>query len=149
MRHKGRPRDSTLVILIIAAVVVVSASCDGNNIIGPENELEVINVTDTFEFQVTALNNVTDMLTYMWENTGTSANVLRSFYLTGGAVTIDIRDADGHPISHGSFITPGDSDLDVVGTFQTPSGTSGLWAIEVAFSRTSGDVRFALHKHEP
>jgi len=44
---------------------------DAANLIGPANQLEVTNQADTFQWQVTALDNVTQTVTYTWSMTGT------------------------------------------------------------------------------
>ncbi len=59
-------------------------ACGGATLIGPENELQVSNDTDRFEWQASMLENVTQTLSYKWQNTATSANIDQSSSITSG-----------------------------------------------------------------
>src|SRR3972149_3914334 len=62
----------------LSLVLLVAGCASSSNVIGPENELEVNNASNTFQWQVTALSNVTQTLKYTWVITGTVANVNQS-----------------------------------------------------------------------
>ena len=47
-------------ILALGALAILLSACGDSNLIGPENQLEATNATDQFQFQLTALANVTD-----------------------------------------------------------------------------------------
>lgn len=114
------------------------AACDGANVIGPGNEPEVNNATDNFQWQVSNLDNVSQTLTYTWQNTGTLANVDHSASPSGGTAMLTIRDADGTQVySRG---------LSETGSFQTDAGTTGGWTIEVDLSGVSGTFNFRVQK---
>ncbi len=132
--RRGFPAMHFLAILALAA-----AGCgDDANLIGPDNQLEVQNLTDSFEWQVTALDRVTQTLTYTWQNTGTTANVNQSTSLTGGTADLRVLDDGGAEVY--------DRDLTENGTFQTSAGTAGDWTVVVRLRSASGAVNFRLDK---
>ena len=145
----SRRVNVTLGLFLILSYVAISACGDSDNLIGPGNELEVTNVTDDFQFQVTALNKVTDSLTYSWENTGTSADFFQRHRLAGGSFTIEIHDADSQIMARVTLQCEPDCPVDVSWSSQTATGTSGVWTIKVLLRRTSGDLRFGVQKHDP
>jgi hypothetical protein len=116
----------------------VLSGCDANDLIGPENEPEVANVTDSFQWQVTDLGSVTQFLNYTWVNTGTTANVDQSSSLTGGSAGLEVRDAAGTTVFVG--------DLSQGGTFQTAPGVAGDWSVRVVLANASGTFNFRLQK---
>jgi hypothetical protein len=120
----------------VAAILVGLAACDGGNLIGPENEPEVNNATDSFQWQVSNLDNVSQILTYTWQNTAAVANVNQATSPSGGSANITIRDAEGKQVySRG---------LSENGTFQTDSGVGGSWTIVVELSSASGTFNFRV-----
>jgi len=139
----------TLVVCLIFGTIVINASCDGSDLIGPENELEVTNVTDYFEFQVTALNAVTDSLTYSWENTGTCATFDQAHHHTGGRFTIAILDADSRTMALVFRQCDSECGGEISWSSQTQTGTPGKWTVAVSLRRASGDIGFSLQKADP
>lgn len=130
---------SHLTLPIIAAALFLVAGCDGGSTgIGPENQLEVTNVTDQFQFQLTALDKVTDTRAYDWENTGTQATIDVSQAITNGSAGLIIRDAEG-TITYQTEIEGG-----MDGT--TSPGVAGTWRIEVDLSRVTGTFNFRVQK---
>lgn len=121
-----------------ALLAVAIAACDGGNVIGPDNQPEITNATDNFQWQVSNLDNVTQTLTYNWQNTGTSANVNQATSPSGGSATLIVRDANGAQLYSRS--------LSETGTFQTDSGTAGAWTIVVELSGASGTFNFRVQK---
>jgi hypothetical protein len=117
-------------------MVLLLGACDGTNVIGPENQPEINNNTDNFQWQVTALDNVSQTLTYPWETTGANASVNQSSSMSGGSATLLITDADGTQVYSGSLADNG--------TFPTATGTAGTWTIEVTLSGVSGTLNFRV-----
>lgn len=113
------------------------AACSGN-VIGPSNQLQVTNATDSFQLQATALTDISQTLTYLWENTGSRANVDQSGTVTAGSATLTIMDQAGTTVYIASL---GDT-----GTFQTSSGLSGTWTIRVELHGMSGALNFRVQK---
>lgn len=123
--------------IILAAALLFLNGC-ADNLIGPDNQLEVANQTDTFEWQVTALDDVTQTLTYAWAMTGTVANVNQSSGPAGGSATLRILDVAGAEVYARSLAENG--------TFQTSTGAAGNWTIVVTLSGVSGAVNFRVEK---
>lgn len=111
-------------------------ACGSTNVIGPDNSLEVSNDTDRFEWQASLLNNVTQTLTYKWQNTGTSANIDQSSSITSGTATLTIWCVNGNEMYSGP--------LSQNGTYQTTTGQSGEWTIEVALIGVHGTLNFRV-----
>ncbi|HEU5261405.1 MAG TPA: hypothetical protein VFU41_08300 [Gemmatimonadales bacterium] len=99
---------------------------------------EVANVPDNFQFQATALTNVTATKQYIWQNSGTTANVNQSSAVSGGAATLTIRDANGTQVYA--------QDVSANGTFVTSAGVSGAWTIQVVLTNVDGTVNFRAQK---
>jgi hypothetical protein len=99
---------------------------------------EIGNATDNFQFQVTALRDVTTTREYEWQHTGTIANVNQATSLSSGAALLVIRDAQGTEVYRRSVTENG--------TFQTAAGTSGRWRIRVELTAASGAVNFRVQR---
>ena len=123
--------------IIMSVALVLAIGCT-DNLIGPDNQLEVSNETDTFQWQVTALDKVTQTLTYTWAMTGTVANVNQSASSSSGSATLRIVDGAGVEVYSRS--------LAANGTFNTTAGTAGNWTITVTLSDVSGALNFRVEK---
>lgn len=126
-------RASFIGIVLLAAV----AAC-GGDALDPRYQPEVVNSTDSFEFQTTGLRGVSSTLRYSWQNTGVRANIDQASALTGGSVMLTVRDANGTQVYSRS--------LSDNGTFVTAAGTAGVWTIEIVFDRATGTVNFRAQK---
>ena len=129
-----RPTLGLPVALIFAAL----AACSSSNTIGPGNQLQVANIADDFQFQVSALNNVTQTLTYSWSNTGDSASINQASSLSGGSATLTIKGPTGSVLYQAS--------LQNNGTYHSAKGTTGAWQIQVVLSGAHGVVNFRVQK---
>ena len=123
--------------IAVLVALLAFAACSSGNPLGPDNQLEVSNEVDTFEWQATAMQNIKETLTYSWQNTGTSANVNISSSVTAGRATLQIQDALGTPIFGRS--------LAASGTF-TAAGASGTWSVFVLLDGVDGAINFRLEK---
>jgi len=131
-------RIDVSVRLRLAVLGLALAACSSSNVLGPNNQPEVNNQTDTFQWQVTAMDNISQTLTYTWQNTGTTANVNQSPGLSSGSASLVIEDASGTEVYSRGFSQSG--------TFTTDSGLAGAWTIRVALSVTSGALNFRAEK---
>ena len=122
----------------LGLVLLTAGACGAANIIGPENNLEVNNATDTFQWQATALENVTQTLTYTWQNTGSTANVNQSASVTDGTAQLVIFDGSEDQVYS--------RDLSATGTFAANGSSSGSWRIEVRLSGVTGTINFRVQK---
>jgi hypothetical protein len=118
--------------------LALGGACGGSSATAPRYQPQVSNIANTFAFQVTALQNVSDNLQYTWQNDGTAANVNQSPSNLSGGVSLVILDAAGTQVYSRSLAENG--------TFTTAAGTSGKWTVRVAFSSASGAVNFRLQK---
>lgn len=120
---------------VIAAAGVLLAAC--SDPLAPFQP-EITNVTDSFQFQATGVRKVTWSHDYVWQNTGTTANVDHSSTVTAGAATLTIRDAAGTQV----YTSP----LNPSGSVTTSAGTSGAWTIRVALVTLDGTLNFRVQK---
>jgi hypothetical protein len=123
---------------VLAGLIGFAAACGDGNVLGPDNQLEVANLTDNFQLQATAIVDVSETMSYVWQNTGTSANVNQSGTVTAGSATLTIQDDAGTEVYQG--------DLAETGTFQTSTGVAGDWTITVVVSGMSGALNFRVQK---
>jgi hypothetical protein len=124
-------------IAIVLGLALASVACQ-DNVVGPENEPEVSNATDTFQWQVSNLESVTQTFTYEWQNTGVTADVDQSSSVTGGTALLRIRDAGGTQV-YTHTLTEG-------GTFESDPGDPGEWTIEVRLTDVTGTLNFRVQK---
>ena len=123
---------------LVWGCAIVAISCGGNNPIGPSNQPEVANNRDNFQFQASNLMRTTQILSYGWENTGTTANVNQSGQVSSGTATLTIRTPTGVDVYS--------RDLSTTGTFTTSPGGSGNWRIEVRLENVTGTLNFRVQK---
>ena len=97
---------------------------------------ELVNEVGTFAWQVTALDKVSQTLTYSWTNNGTVANVNKSSSLSSGSATLRVTDGAGTEVHSGS--------LSQNGTSQTSAGTAGTWTVTVVMDGATGALNFRL-----
>jgi hypothetical protein len=119
-------------------VALAFAACDSSNLIGPDNQLEVNSAVDNFQFQVSTLDNVSQDLSYTWENTGTQATVDISQAITGGTALLTIRDAAGTVVHQEDIGNDNDTDTSV--------GVAGNWSIDVELDSATGTINFRVQK---
>lgn len=135
---KMKPRYRTFSMILFATLLLATGCGNGSNGIGPENQLEVTNAVDQFQFQLTAPDKVTDRRKYDWENTGTGATIDISQAIAGGSAILTIRDAEGTVLY--------DAEIAQENETPTPAGVSGTWEIEVELPKTTGTFNFRLQK---
>lgn len=135
-------RVQQLVKAALASMTAVGllavAACGSDNVLGPDNQVQVSNNADTFEWQASSMDNVSQTLSYDWTMTGTTANVNQSSAVTGGSATLTVTDDAGTVVYT--------ANLSQNGTFTTDAGVAGTWTVEVRLSGTSGMVNFRLEK---
>ncbi len=135
---KTQNRVAFLWTVAVTGTLLLTGCGDSSNGIGPENQLEVTNAQDQFQFQLTALDDVSDRRGYDWENTGTQATLDISEAITGGSATLTILDAAGTVVY--------DAEITENGPATTAVGLSGTWRIEVVLSKTTGTFNFRVQK---
>jgi hypothetical protein len=124
--------------VVLLALCAALAGCGSDNAVAPQFEPEVVNLQDSFSFQTTGISDVTQVLTYSWENTGVSANVDQSCSVSKGSAVLEILDAQGTTVYTQALSSDG--------SFQTTDGNAGTWTIRVMLSGASGTLNFSLQK---
>ncbi len=99
---------------------------------------EIGNNPDNFQFQATAIENVSTTAVYTWNNTGTQAKVNQSSAITGGSAEVVFRDASNVEVYRRSLALNGDSTSSV--------GTPGTWTIVVTLTTLDGTLNFRAEK---
>lgn len=117
--------------------VVLLAGC-GSDPVQPLLEPQVVNETDTFQFQATTNGETSQSFQYSWQNTGTSANIDQSTVLNSGGAIVTITDADGTQVYS--------RDLNQDGNFPTSQGVAGSWTIRVVLTKAVGGLNFRAEK---
>ncbi len=110
----------------------------GGNALNPQFQPQVTNQADNFQFQTTGITNITQTLTYTWQDSGTAANINQACSITAGTATLTILDANGAQVYSASLANNG--------TFSSTSGASGAWTIKVVLSGVSGTLNFRVQK---
>lgn len=126
--------------LLAAALLVGAVGCGGNNPVNPAYQPQIINLQDSFSFQLTGVQNGSASLTYTWQNTGTRATIDRSSSITAGTVNLTLKDSAGvvvynRPLNGASGSAPTDI-----------SGAAGAWTIIVDFASADGTINFRAQK---
>ena len=133
---------AALAIALLGAFPLVG--CGGGNgggaanALAPQFEPQVVNTTDDFQFQVTGLTGVSQVLNYSWRNTGAQANVDQSCSIAEGTATLVLRDSTGAEIYM--------RDLSESGSFQSAAGAPSAWSMQVILSGVKGTVNFRAQK---
>ena len=124
--------------LIRASLVLLVGCGSSTGLDTTKHNIQLKNQTDNFEFQASSLENVSDDVSYNWENTGTTANVDISGSITAGSATLTVTDGGGTQVFSQS--------LTQTGSTTTMAGTAGTWGIRVQISGVSGTLNFRLQK---
>jgi hypothetical protein len=132
-----RPESSRTFSLVVILFAGVLTAC-GDNTLGPDNQLEVTNATDNFQFQVSNMDTISQTLRYTWLNTGTQATIDISQAIASGGATLTISDADGTVVHQEDIANDNDTD--------TAVGVGGDWTIEVRIQNATGTFNFRVQK---
>ena len=127
---------SFFAILLAISSTLAIMGCSDKKTTNPLSNFspEIINNPDAFEFQISNAENVTTVVNYSWENSGTAASIDQSCAITAGTAIITVFDADNVQVYT--------SDLSVGGSHPTDTGVSGMWNISVSFQDVDGTVNF-------
>ena len=133
------PRKRRLAFVASALVLALLGvpGC-GNDPVSPGKDLQVTNVPDNFQFQVTNVQNYTHTYQYAWTNTGTAASVNQASALTGGTAVLVLRDGIGTQVYSRSLAENG--------TFDSAAGTAGTWTVVVSTNKATGTLNFRVQK---
>ena len=122
----------------LTLLLALGAGLGCGNSGSPGIQPEIANLTDDFQYQVSAVDTYTGIHTYHWQNTGTVASVNQATTVTQGSMTLVIKDANNNQVYNQSLATNG--------TLDTSAGTAGMWTIVVSYGNASGTVNFRVQK---
>jgi hypothetical protein len=130
------PARTTRAVALVA--LVLAAAC-GDGPTAPGIQPQITNLTDSFSYQVTSIQNFTGTYTYTWQNTGTLARVTHSTDAGAtGSATIVVRDAAGTQVYSGQMVSSGEP-------MSSPAGVPGAWTINLVYSDYSNtQVNFGV-----
>ena len=134
---------SSIELTIVIAVLISTAwlsSCSDSSTPPPVPGIqpEIVNITDSFEYQIQSISGYSGTASYTWQNTGTVAAVDHSSVVSAGVGTLVVLDADGTEVY---------SDvLSDSGSLVTQVGTAGDWTVKITYTTFSGTVNFRVQK---
>lgn len=131
-------RAGSLLACAFAVAGLMLAGCGDNTPTSPGIQPEIINNVDSFEYQVSDIRNYSGTASYVWENTGTGANINLSTAGDVGDAMLTVYDDVDAPVFTGA--------LSANGTFATDPGAAGSWTVRVEYTSFSGTVNFRLEK---
>ncbi len=120
--------------MLAAALLLGAVACGGNSPMNPAYQPQIVNNTNSFQFQLTGVQNGSGSFSYTWQNTGTHASIDRSSSISAGTVNLTLKDATGAVVYNQPL--NGTS-----GSVQAP-GTAGAWTIIVDFASATGTINF-------
>ena len=119
---------------VVLCTVIALAGCSDSDPVSPGIQPEIINGTQSFEFQVSTVRNYTGSFSYTWNNASTFASVDHSSAITGGTALLTIKDSAGTVVYSRSMSLDGSMDTDI--------GVAGDWVLTVTLTGASGDLNF-------
>lgn len=129
-------RNRLSVVALLAAVACGQA---GTSPLQDAYQPQVTNLTDSFALQLTGVQNGSASLLYTWRNTGAFGTVDRSSAISGGTVTLVVRDAAGAQVYSGPLNGQ-------TGSVATGTGVAGDWTVVVDFAGATGTINFRIQK---
>jgi len=123
----------------LAALLLLASGCgsDNSNPISAFQP-EVINQADAFEFQITNASDVSTTVSYLWQNSGTQATIDHSTVTTGGSASMEVFDSQGTSVYTNGLVASANH--------QTNAGVTGMWTIQLTFTKFSGTANFRAQK---
>lgn len=131
-------RPALLRAVLLLAVVAVSGC---NSPTSPGIEPEIVNIPDSFFYQVRDLRDVTGTWEYTWQNGGTVATVSHSTNAGAtGTATLILLDAAGTQVYSGPLLASGEPST-------SPVGVPGSWTVRIVYSNYSNSqVNFEVSR---
>lgn len=108
------------------------------NTLEPALDPQITNTTDHFEFKISDVRFLSDILEYRWKNSGITANIYNGSTITEGEVLLEITDLNRIEVFSGS--------LKNKGNFFTTSGIVGDWTIKLHLKDVKGTIHFRIDR---
>ncbi len=126
-------------LLALSAFIFAGCGSDSNPASPLANfQPEIVNNQDAFSFQVTAIENVTTVVSYTWANSGTQAVINHSSTVDSGSVAVIIFDNDGSQVYGNPLVASLNENSSV--------GVAGSWTITVTLVNAYGTLNFRADK---
>lgn len=134
-------RNAILAGVSILAVALAVLGCGGST--PPPAPLsqfqpQIANNPDNFQFQATAVQNVSAILQYTWSNSGAQATINHSSVVDSGTAVVQLFDATNTEVYNSALLASG--------TPSTSVGTAGFWKIKVTLTNVYGTLNFRAQK---
>ncbi len=126
-------------VALLGTVACGGASDGYNPPLDPAYQPQIVNLTDSFSFQLTGVQNGSASLSYGWQNTGTQATIDRSSAIDAGSVTLTLRDSTGATVYSSALNGQ-------TGSVATSAGAAGAWTVVVDFADATGTINFRAQK---
>ncbi len=122
---------------LIGAVVMSSACLDSVvRTLSPDNDPQVVNTPEKFEFTAQDLRNVNDQLTWVWTNPAPKAALSHNSFIHHGYGILIIHDAAG--------VLVDSTLLELNLETETAAGTPGPWTLELILAAARGRADITL-----
>ena len=124
--------------MALAAALVLGTGCLDSVVrtLGPDNDPQVVNTPEKFEFMATDLRNVNDRISWVWTNSAPKAALRHDSFIHHGYGILTIRDAAGVLVDS----TLLELNLDT----ETKAGTPGPWTLELTLASARGRADITL-----
>ena len=134
-------RFSPVILVAAFVMAILILGCGSSN--PPVSPLapfqpQISNVADNFQFQATAIENVSATVSYMWSNSGAQATVNHSSTVDSGTATVSIYDNNNALVySRGLSASLNEP---------TTAGVAGNWRVTVVLTNCYGTLNFRAQK---
>jgi hypothetical protein len=124
--------------IVLLAALLLGTGCLDSVVrsLGPENDPQVVNTPEKFEFVATDLRNVNDKLSWMWTNSAPQAALAHDSFIHHGYGILTIRDAAG--------VLVDSTLLELNLETETKVGTPGVWTLELTLASARGRADITL-----
>jgi len=105
-------------------------------ILAPENEPQIVNTAEKFQFIATDLRNVNDRVSTVWANSAPKAKLIHDSFIHHGYGVLVITDGAG--------VTVDSTLLELNLEAETRVGVPGNWTLTLILAGARGRVNFTL-----
>jgi hypothetical protein len=127
-----------MIVIVISAALLPGCSDSPTPPPAPGIQPEIINIPDSFEYQVQSIAGYSGTASYTWQNSGASAAIDHSSAVSAGVGTLVVLDANGSEVYSGP--------LSDTGSYVSQAGTLGDWTVRIMYTSFSGTVNFRVQK---
>ena len=143
MRNRRTDMTSGRLVRVAAMVGVLAALGCANpaETLGPDNNVNIVNLVGHFEWSADNIQNVTTTITVTWQNPAPIAAIQHLSFTPHGTNLLVITDAAGHEVYNGKLLYNLDD--------QTLPGTPGAWTVQFRLGQSVGNIDVILDAMYP